>query len=81
MDEALLLRNIDEAVKRAADVLDGKELPFLDDEEAETAWAEMHHCGTCTVRTVMDVVWPALVEYQNFLREQADGPMCCQCCG
>jgi hypothetical protein len=49
------------ACGRAASLLD------LDDAECEEQFWDLRdertHCGTCTVRTVMDEVWPSIEKY------------------
>jgi hypothetical protein len=62
--------NIDKCFLEAAKVLDMADLPDgIDDEELEFISEARFHCGTCTVRTVMEVVWPAIEEYIDWLKQ------------
>lgn len=70
IEEDRLLARIDDAIEEAAKVMDLVDAP--DDDER---WAERdqlfearHHCGTCQVRTVMEVVWPAIENYITYLK-------------
>lgn len=63
---------IDEAIKKAASHLD---LDHIDgdgtDEQYSDAYEEIFHCTTCIVRNVMEIVWPSIEEYIDFLKEKA----------
>lgn len=42
-----------------------------DDEEArEDAFEAIFHCETCIVREVMEVIWPPVADYIDWLRNQ-----------
>ena len=59
--KALALREIDDAIVRAANLMDLADATTAEQEH------ELHearyHCGTCVVRTVLDEVWPAISAY------------------
>lgn len=60
---------INEAFSEAAKILELADCPdFLDDEEMEMIFESRHHCGTCMVRTVMDVVWPEIEKYVAYVK-------------
>lgn len=68
------LERIDEAIKRAAKVMDLEDFDIgpdgeLSDEDMADLYEERHHCGTCEVRTVIGIVWPAVEEYITALKE------------
>lgn len=66
------LEKIDEAIQQAAKVMDLEDVGITDgeltDEEHFDIYEERHHCGVCEVRTVMEVVWPAVEEYIEALK-------------
>lgn len=66
------LLKIDKAIQEAAKVLDLEDIGVddgqLTDEEHFDLYEERHHCGVCEVRTVMEVVWPAVEEYIDALK-------------
>ena len=69
-----LRRAIDRSIVYAAIVMDLEDLNVvgLDEDAAEEvreyAYEERFHCGTCIVRAVMGVVWPAVEEYITWLK-------------
>lgn len=64
------LKKIDEAIIHAAKIMNLDDLDAEKDEEQyETEWEARFHCGTCVVRTVMDLVWPSIDEYITALEE------------
>ena len=64
------LENIDKTFVVAAQVMELADLnEGISDEEMDIAHEARHHCGTCEVRTVMEIVWPAVEEYINWLKE------------
>ena len=72
-----LLSNIDLAVIAAARVLD---LEDVIEEDVEEVYDEIYHCGTCTVRSVMELVYPSIEAYMDYLEthkleKDADGPI------
>lgn len=75
--ETQLLDVIDEKIERAAVLLECNDVDLSDEQEAELEMERLyemrHHCGTCTVRTVMEEVWPAVQEYIDWLRGQVPG--------
>ena len=73
-DEESLLVEIDLAIQKAASVLNMDDFIHLDvdlDEHGPywDALEERHHCGTCTVRTVMEIVWPSIEKLIDFMRD------------
>jgi hypothetical protein len=61
---------IDDKIRDAGKIMGMED---LSDEESEddgvydTVYEERFHCGVCTVRTVMEVVWPSVDDYMNYL--------------
>lgn len=71
LTEQSYLNEIDERIKRAAALIEGVDLydeAEGDEELLENLWVERNHCGTCTVRTVMEEVWPAVDAYVEWLK-------------
>ena len=68
-----MLDDIDKAVKRAADVISLVGVPSEeeDPEEWNAEFERVSHCGTCTVRAVLEVVWPSIDRYIESLRRRA----------
>ena len=70
-DEQALL-NIDKAIEQAGLLLDLADAPWGDSPEAdayrEEVFEERFHCGVCTVRVVMETVWPAIEDYISDLK-------------
>lgn len=63
------LLNIDKSFVEAASLMDLEDLPEdIDDEEYDTITEGRHHCGTCQVRTIMEIVWPSVQEYIDWLK-------------
>lgn len=67
------LQAIDEAIVRAAQVMDLEDVAELDDERLSDIYEERHHCGVCIVRTVMETVWPSMEEYIESIKSGASG--------
>lgn len=71
--EDAYIEAIDEAIKKAAILLDGSDLPDdIDDEEMTDILEDRHHCGTCQVRTVMEEIWPKVENYIDFIKGQSN---------
>lgn len=62
-------KNIDEAIARAGKIMDLEDLDPENEEEYETQWEARFHCGVCTVRSVLDEVWPSIEKYITALEE------------
>ena len=68
--ENLLVQEIDEAIERAGHMMNMDDLPEGQDEGVyNDLYDERYHCGVCSVREVMEVVWPAVDAYIKFLKE------------
>ena len=63
------LQQIDEAIVRAARHMNLEDLDPENEEEYETEWEARFHCGTCSVRAVMEQVWPSIEEYTEALKK------------
>ena len=63
------LKNIDDAISHAAKIMDLDDLDPENEEEYEIEWEARFHCGTCVVRTVLDLVWPSVEGYITALEE------------
>lgn len=71
--EKELLENIDASFITAAKVLELGDVPEeLEEDELNAIYESRHHCGTCMVRTVMEVVWPAVEEYLDWMQGKAE---------
>ena len=63
------LIEIDKSFVKAAQVLDCVDVAEdVDEETLMDLHEDRHHCGTCQVRTVMEVIWPAVEEYIDWLK-------------
>jgi hypothetical protein len=66
-EELKYLTAVDEAIKRAAVVM---ELGDIEEDESsddfDSIYEERFHCGTCMVRTVLDEIWPDLNNLMDF---------------
>lgn len=66
-EEIRYLRAVDEAIKRAGEIMDLEDLAEdIDPEEADSIYEDRFHCGKCIVRTVMETIWDdlsALMDY------------------
>lgn len=65
------LEAIDQAIVKAAQVMELADVVDIGDEELSDLYEERHHCGTCEVRTVMEVVWPAIENYIESIKTGA----------
>lgn len=63
------LKKIDDAIIHAAKIMDLDDLDPENEEHYETEWEARFHCGTCVVRTVLDLVWPSVEGYITALEE------------
>lgn len=71
--EIELLEKIDASFIEAARVMELGDLEGgVSDEEFEIVSEARHHCGTCEVRTVMEVVWPSIENYIDWLKGERD---------
>jgi hypothetical protein len=65
--EGMLIAAINDAIDHAAWLFELGDVPDdAEDEFRDLVYEERYHCGTCMVRTVMEVVWPPiedLIEY------------------
>lgn len=69
-DELPYREAIDAALKKAAGLLEGDDLD-PDDEDVYLDGIEWrNHCGSCTVLTVMETVWPEVDRYLAYLRSK-----------
>ena len=59
---------IHDAIETAALHMDLEDLPDdAPETDYERAYEERHHCGTCVVRSVMEVIWPSIDAYIDYL--------------
>lgn len=74
--ESYFEEKIDKSFQNAAEMLEMMDLPEdTSDEDLELIGESRFHCGTCTVRTVMEAVWPAVEEYIEWLKGDRDEPI------
>jgi hypothetical protein len=65
------LARIHKALHEAAHAMDLGDVPEdLPEDEAYMIYEERFHCGSCVVNAVMDIVWPSLQAYHDFLKAQ-----------
>lgn len=68
MTDAEYRDRIDASFAEAARILELRDLTDDDEDLAMDVYEERHHCGTCEVRTVMEIVWPAVEDYIAWIR-------------
>jgi hypothetical protein len=68
-DHLLLLKNLDDAIIEAAKFMDLADVNE-DSDDYDTVWEDRYHCGTCVVRSVMEVVWPSIDELITSLENE-----------
>lgn len=74
LDEEFLLMQIGQKVYEAAGIMEMNDLPEdATEEEYLDLYEDRFHCGTCITRAVLEVVWPAVEAYIDYLKEKADG--------
>lgn len=71
--ELTYLTAIDEKMREAERLLDMSHLDGDDEEEYLDEYERLFHCGVCTVREVLTVVWPKVDEYVDWLKSQIPG--------
>lgn len=74
MTEEEYILKIDQGVRKAESLL---ALSHVDDDDEEQYLDEqerIYHCEVCTVREVLDVFWPAVQEYIDWLKSQIPQP-------
>lgn len=74
MTEEEYILKIDQGVRKAEGLL---ALAHVDDDDEEQYLDEqerIYHCEVCTVREVLDVFWPAVQEYIDWLKSQIPQP-------
>lgn len=64
---------IDESFKAAAAHMEMADVDLEDDEAREAAFEARHHCGTCEVRNIMEIVMPPIEAYIKFLKNLDGG--------
>jgi hypothetical protein len=68
-DELYYLKLIDESVIKAGQIL---ELQDFDDDDwsddRDARYEDIYHCGTCTVRVVLETVWPSIEAYIDYMK-------------
>lgn len=65
--ENSMLQDIDRSIEDAGRILD---MDDATEENYEELYENRYHCGTCTVRVVMETVWPSVDAYISFLKQQ-----------
>jgi len=65
--ENVLLQEIDRAIERSGHMMNMED---ASENEYEDLYEARYHCGVCTVREVMEEVWPSIDTYIKFLKEQ-----------
>lgn len=73
MNEEKFLQAIDQAIIRAANKMDLSDLEDETDEEYDRTFEDRFHCGTCVVREVLDVVWPEIEAYIDYIKNDTSG--------
>lgn len=70
MIEDDFLANIDASVRKAERLLSMADAPEDDPEAFDDLYEQLFHCEVCTVREVLEVVWPPVQEYIDWLKGQ-----------
>lgn len=74
LDEEFLWMQIGEKIHQAGRVMDLEDLPEnATEEEYMELYEDRFHCGVCVTRAVLDVVWPSVEAYIDYLKEKASG--------
>ena len=55
------------SVANAAKMLDGEFIPEGTEDAYLDCWENIHHCGTCITREVLNTVWPSVEKYIDCL--------------
>ena len=73
-DELYYLKLVDEAVVKAGQILELTEFEDADwSDDRDERYEEIYHCGTCTVRVVLETVWPAIEAYIDYSKRVDNG--------
>jgi hypothetical protein len=67
--ENQLLLEIDAAIERAGNMMNMSDFAGTSEDDYQDAYEARYHCGVCTVREVMEAIWPAVDTYINFLKD------------
>lgn len=60
---------IDQQVQRAGKIMDLADLPAgATEDEYMELYGGRYHCGVCVTRSVLDVVWPSIEAYIEYLK-------------
>lgn len=65
--QKLFEQEFDAAVAESAKMLDGELIPEGTEEDYFNSLDEIHHCGVCITREVLNIVWPAVEKYITYL--------------
>lgn len=61
---------IDKGIRSAERLFSMADVPEDDEEAFEEMNERLYHCEVCTVREVLDVFWPPVQQYIDWLRDQ-----------
>lgn len=64
--------DFDQAVSLSSSTLDGDYHLMDEDADYDDFYEQFFHCGTCTTREVLNIVWPAIEKYIPYLEDLAD---------
>lgn len=68
--EMELLRNVDEAIKRAGKLMDMEDVTDdIPQDEQDAIYEARFHCGVCIVNAVMEEIWLDLNALMDFYKE------------
>ena len=65
--QKLFEQEFDAAVAESSKMLDGELIPDGTDEDYFNSLDEIHHCGTCITREVLNIMWPSIERYVVYL--------------
>ena len=65
--KVLFEEEFDAAISHSAKMLDGEFIAEGTEDAYLDCWEDIHHCGTCITREVMNVMWPSIEKYINSL--------------
>lgn len=73
MTEDDFLVKIDASIRKAERLLGMEDAPEDDPEAFDELYEQLFHCEVCTVREVLEVIWPSVQDYIDWLRAQIPG--------
>lgn len=73
LDEEFLVMQIGQKIHEAGQIMDLNDLPEdATEEEYMELYEDRFHCGVCITRAVLEVVWPSVEAYIEYLKGKAN---------